>query len=217
MEAAAGADDELMEKYFEERRAFSDEDTMRGLRKGILDGTVVPVVCCSALTRVGLAKLLDNIIDLMPSPAGTEIEGVNPKTGECRRARLRRGSALLRPRLQDPGRPVRGQAVPSEGRHPACSPAARQLYNANAEKTEKPGTIYFLRGKKQNPPHKVVRGRYLRPGQAGSPSPPATPCATPTSPMKFEDLRVPGSLHLHGRLRQEGRRGRQDLLRAWPA
>ena len=81
MEAAAGADEELMEKYFEEM-VLSPEDTMRGLRKGIMDGSVVPVVCCDSLTRVGLGKLLDNIVDLLPSPADREIEGVNPKSGE---------------------------------------------------------------------------------------------------------------------------------------
>ena len=65
MEAAAGADDELMEAYFENGE-LDDEQIMRGLRRGIVDGTVVPVVCCSSITRVGLAKLLDNLIDLMP-------------------------------------------------------------------------------------------------------------------------------------------------------
>ena len=81
MEAAAGAEDELMEKFFEDGE-LSFEDMMHGLRQGIKDGTVVPVVCCSGITRVGLSKVLDNIIDLMPSPAGTVATGVNPKTGE---------------------------------------------------------------------------------------------------------------------------------------
>ena len=66
MEAAAGADEELMEKYFENME-LSAEDTMAGLRKGILEGTVVPVVCCSSLTRVGLGKLLDNLCLLYTS------------------------------------------------------------------------------------------------------------------------------------------------------
>ena len=78
MEAAAGAEDELMEKYFEEGE-LSQEEIMHGLRQGIKDGTVVPVVCCSSLTRVGLAKLLDNLIDLMPSPAGSALEGRQPQ------------------------------------------------------------------------------------------------------------------------------------------
>ncbi len=81
MEAAAGADEELMERFFENME-LSPEDTMLGLRKGICEGTVVPVVCCSGLSRVGIAKLIDNLIDLMPSPAGREISGVNPKSGE---------------------------------------------------------------------------------------------------------------------------------------
>ncbi|MBO7359099.1 MAG: 50S ribosome-binding GTPase [Clostridia bacterium] len=82
MEAAAGADEELMEKYFEELE-LSPEDTMKGLRKGILDGSVVPVVCCDSITRVGLGKVLDNIVDLLPSPDARVHKGVNPKTDEA--------------------------------------------------------------------------------------------------------------------------------------
>ena len=70
MEAAAGADEELMEKYFEEME-LSPEDTIRGIRLGTKEGVVVPVVCVSSLTRIGLGKLLDNLIDLMPSPLDT--------------------------------------------------------------------------------------------------------------------------------------------------
>ena len=77
MEAAAGAEDELMEKFFEDGE-LSFDDMMHGLRQGIKDGTVVPVVCCSGVTRVGLSKVLDNIIDLMPSPAGAVTVGVIP-------------------------------------------------------------------------------------------------------------------------------------------
>ena len=50
VEAAAGADDDLMMKYLEGEELTEDE-VMHGLRKGIVDGTVVPVVCCSSLTR----------------------------------------------------------------------------------------------------------------------------------------------------------------------
>lgn len=102
MEAAAGADEELMEKYFEEME-LSPEDTMRGLRKGIMDGSVVPVVCCDSLTRVGLGKLLDNIVDLLPSPADREIEGVNPKSGEKEVRVCRDGEPFSCAGLQDAG------------------------------------------------------------------------------------------------------------------
>ena len=47
--------DELMEKFFEDGE-LSFDDMMHGLRQGIKDGTVVPVVCCSGITRVGLSQ-----------------------------------------------------------------------------------------------------------------------------------------------------------------
>jgi elongation factor G len=81
MEAAAGADEELMERFFENME-LSPEDTLLGLRKGIYRGHRGTVVCCSGLTRVGIAKLMDNLLDLMPSPAGRLSKGVSPKTGE---------------------------------------------------------------------------------------------------------------------------------------
>ena len=91
MEAAAGAEDELMEKYFEEGE-LSPEEIMHGLRQGIKDGTVVPVVCCSSLTRVGLAKLLDNLIDLMPSPAARCSRASTPRPATPKSASAKKAS-----------------------------------------------------------------------------------------------------------------------------
>ena len=180
MEAAAGADDELMEKFFEEGE-LSPEEMMHGLRKGILEGTVVPVVCCSGITRVGLAKLLDYIIDLMPSPAGHVLEGVDPKSGEP----VERVCADDQPFS---ARVFKTMADPFVGKLSLMKvisgvlTADTQLYNVNAEKTEKPGTIYFLRGKKQNTTTKVCAGDLCALAKLQSRRPPATRCATRTIP-----------------------------------
>ena len=156
MEAAAGADDELMEAYFENGE-LDDEQIMRGLRRGIVDGTVVPVVCCSSITRVGLAKLLDNLIDLMPSPEGRVAEGTNPKTGEAEErvcAVDQPFSAQVFKTLADPfvGKLSILKVMSGE------LTGDTQLYNVNAEKTEKAGTIYILRGKKQTTTPKLIAG-----------------------------------------------------------
>ena len=146
MEAAAGAEDELMEKYFEEGELSQDE-IMHGLRQGIKDGTVVPVVCCSSLTRVGLAKLLDNLIDLMPSPAGSALEGVNPKSGDTEER-------------------VRGQAVASQGhfRHAHFRHAALQRQRGKGRE----GRQHLLPARRQaEPGAEGVRGRHLRHLQIG--------------------------------------------------
>ena len=187
MEAAAGADDELMEKYFEEME-LSPEDTIRGLRKGILEGTVVPVVCCSALTRIGLAKLLDNVNDLMPSPAGTEKEGVdkagNPDKRIC--AEDQPFSAQVFKTLADPFVGKLSLLKVESG----VLTSGTQVYNANAEKMEKPGTLYFQRGKKQIPTDKVVAGDICALAKLASVSTSNTLC-DPNKVIKFENLHFP--------------------------
>ena len=156
MEAAAGADEELMEKFFENME-LSPEDTMIGLRKGIVEGTVVPVICCSSLTRVGLSKLLDNIIDLMPSPEGRISEGVNPKNEE-------QVERICKEDQPFSARVFKTLADPYVGKLSLLKITSGMLtgetapYNANAEKSEKAGTIYIQRGKKQTTTQKVVAG-----------------------------------------------------------
>ena len=188
MEAAAGADDELMEKFFEEGELSPDE-MMLGLRKGIQEGTVVPVVCCSGITRIGLAKLLDYIIDLMPSPAGHVLEGIDPRTGDA----VERVCADDQPFS---ARVFKTMADPFVGKLSLMKvtsgtlTADTQLYNVNAEKTEKPGTIYFLRGKKQNTTTKVCAGDLCALAKLQSVATGNTLCDA-NNPVKFPDLEFP--------------------------
>ena len=82
-EQAAAADDDLMMKYLEGEELTHDE-IMDGFRKGMKDGSIVPVVACSALTGVGIARTMDLMAKYLPSPAheGLQQSGKNPKTGE---------------------------------------------------------------------------------------------------------------------------------------
>jgi len=67
MESAADATDELTEKYLEQGE-LNDEDIESGLRIGVLNGRIVPVVGTSAETIVGVPRLLDIIAAYFPSP-----------------------------------------------------------------------------------------------------------------------------------------------------
>ncbi|MFA5113581.1 MAG: elongation factor G [Candidatus Margulisiibacteriota bacterium] len=81
VEAAAEADDELLEKYLG-NHSLSKEDIMKGIRKLTIDGKVVPVFCGSSFKNRGVQPLLDAIIDYLPSPLDKQaVEGVNPKSG----------------------------------------------------------------------------------------------------------------------------------------
>ncbi len=75
-------DDELMEKYFNGEE-LTIEELKRGIRKGTIDNTIVPVVCGTSYKNKGVQKLLDAIVDYMPSPLDVPaITGINPKTDE---------------------------------------------------------------------------------------------------------------------------------------
>ena len=188
MEAAAGAEDELMEKFFEDGE-LSFEDMMHGLRQGIKDGTVVPVVCCSGITRVGLSKVLDNIIDLMPSPAGTVATGVNPKTGE-EVERVCEDNAPFSAQV------FKTMADPFVGKLSLMKVMSGKLtgdttlYNVNAEKSEKPGTIYTLKGKKQNPTQKVCAGDICALAKLQSVATGNTLCDG-NNPVKYPEIEFP--------------------------
>jgi elongation factor G len=84
LEAAAEADEELMEQYLEDEGAsFTEEQIRAALRKGTLAIKLVPVVTGSAFKNKGVQTLLDAVVDYLPSPLDIPpIEGINPKTGE---------------------------------------------------------------------------------------------------------------------------------------
>src|SRR5712692_3422249 len=67
IEAAAESDDSLLEKNLD-AGTLNEEEIQRGLREGILEGKVAPVVCCSATKLLGVRTLLSTIAELMPPP-----------------------------------------------------------------------------------------------------------------------------------------------------
>ena len=75
METAAGATEELMEKYFEEM-TLSEEELVTGIKAGLKDRSVVPVFCGVGTTGVGTQALLQAILDYVPAP--DEVEGIDP-------------------------------------------------------------------------------------------------------------------------------------------
>jgi elongation factor G len=67
MEAAAEADDELMETYLEGGR-LSDTEIRKGIRARTLSNDIVPALCGAAFKNKGVQALLDAVIDFLPAP-----------------------------------------------------------------------------------------------------------------------------------------------------
>ncbi|OGB87067.1 translation elongation factor G [candidate division WOR-1 bacterium RIFCSPLOWO2_02_FULL_46_20] len=82
VEAAAEADDKLLEKYLS-GQALTKEEIRVGLRKAVIAAQIVPVVCGSSFKNRGVQPLLDVIVDYLPSPLDKEgVKGLNTKSGE---------------------------------------------------------------------------------------------------------------------------------------
>ena len=157
-EQAAAADDDLMMKYLEEGELNYDE-ILIGFRKGMKDGSIVPVCAVSALTGIGIARMMDLMAKYLPSPAhdGITHDGFNPRTGEAQ-VRVCKDdqpfSAFIYKTIADPFvgklslfRIFSGVLTPQT-----------ILYNVNKDKTEKSAGLYILRGKKQVPKQTLHAG-----------------------------------------------------------
>ena len=68
MEAAAGADEELIEKFLDTME-LSPEEITRGMSVGFKDGAFVPALCGSAVNGLGTLIVLDSILSLVPAPS----------------------------------------------------------------------------------------------------------------------------------------------------
>jgi len=85
VEAAAEANDELMEKFFD-AGDLSAEEIRAGLRQRTLGGEIVVCMCGSAFKNKGVQAMLDAVVDFMPSPVDVPaIKGINDDESEGER------------------------------------------------------------------------------------------------------------------------------------
>ena len=146
-EASAGSDDELMMKFLE-GETLTHEEILEGFKTGMFSGQIAPVIPCSAVTGVGVAKLLDVMADFLPSPKRAVYKGIDPKTNkEIERACKsdQPFSAFVYKTIADPFVGKLSLFKVMSGTLTPNTP----IYNATVEKADKPAGLYVLRGKKQ--------------------------------------------------------------------
>ncbi|WP_322105303.1 elongation factor G [Paraburkholderia sp. J41] len=68
VEAAAEADETLLEKYLDDHESLTEEDIKGALRKRTIANEIVPMLCGSAFKNKGVQAMLDAVIDYLPSP-----------------------------------------------------------------------------------------------------------------------------------------------------
>ena len=142
-EAAAEADEELMEKYFEEME-LPKEDILYGLSKGVKEGTVTPVVCTSALNNAGVFTRLDNIVHYLPSAADAKLPAATNANGDA--VALTRDGKMVATVAKTINDQFGKYSIVKV--HRGTLDINVTPYNVNSEKAEKPSAPFLIRGKK---------------------------------------------------------------------
>jgi len=145
IESAAEGDEALMEKYFEGEELTQDE-IVAGLRAGVHEGVVTPVCCCAAQPNIGVKALMDNLLNYMPTADLIKPrKAKNVKSGA--ETELKADGKLAAQVVKTVADPFVGK-ISILKMYAGSLSADLSPYNANAEKAEKPGAVYIMRGKK---------------------------------------------------------------------
>ncbi|MEA2014298.1 MAG: elongation factor G, partial [Thermodesulfobacteriota bacterium] len=157
VEDIAECDEELMEKYLEEGN-LSIDDVQNGLRRGVIAGGLIPVICGSTLNSTGIAPLMDIIATALPSPVdrGT-VTGKKPGTEEEDERTPEENapfSAMVFKTIADPyaGKLTLFRVFSGTLKSDVV------FYNAAKDLSEKCGNIFFLEGKTQVPVDSLIPG-----------------------------------------------------------
>jgi len=157
IEAIAESDDGLLEKYLDGQE-LSPEELALGLRKGVLNKMIFPILCGSGLRNVGIQSLLDAITQYLPSPLDRgPSKGTNPST---------KAEEVRQPKEEEPFSAFVFKTVadPYAGKlnifrvWSGTLQADSTLYNANKGVKERFGQILQIEGKNQRPIESVGPG-----------------------------------------------------------
>lgn len=146
-EAIAETDEELMEKFFSGEE-FTEEEFNKGLSHGIGAGDIVPVLSCSAVTGDGVKEALEKFIDLVPVATDHEDYAAQNDSDEDITVAVDPAgnpAAFVFKTIADPFLGKISLAKVISG----TLKSGQEIYNARAEKAEKLGSMFFMRGKNQ--------------------------------------------------------------------
>ncbi len=157
LESVAESDEVLMEKYFAGEE-FTEKEIQDGLRRGIINADIIPVICGSAAKNVGIHTLLDMIVDYSPSPKDMPAkQGKNPYNDKLEERTLEANepfSAQVFKTIVDAyvGKISLLKIISGK------LTSDMEVLNANRDEKEKLGNPFLLRGKNQIEVKEVMAG-----------------------------------------------------------
>lgn len=147
METVAETSEELMDKFLEQDETLSEEDLRAGVKVGINDGSLVPVIFGSSINCHGVPTLLDDVIKYFMSPDTRKISGTNTKTNETFDADY----DISKPKTAYVWKTIVDPFIGKYSMIKVCSGVLKSddtLYNTNKETEERISKLYIMRGNK---------------------------------------------------------------------
>lgn len=146
-EAVAETDEGLMEKFFE-GEAFTQKELVHGIHKGMNEGIITPVVCCSSTTTAGVDMLLKEFELLLPSPVDSADAVAEAPDGDIKEIKCDASAPLSAFVFKTVADPFVGKMSYIKVMSGVLK-ANTEYVNAVTGEPEKIGKLYTLLGKKQ--------------------------------------------------------------------
>ena len=155
VEAAAEADDSLIEKYLGGEE-LSREELTDGLRQGMVAGKVVPILVGSATKNIGTSLLMDAICNYIPSPGERDVRVIGADGGE-ETVPPSQDSPLAALVFKTSADPYVGKLTYFRVYNGSIS-SNSHVWNTTKGEDERIGQLFTLRGKTQEPVPEITSG-----------------------------------------------------------
>jgi len=157
IEKIAESNDELTEKYLE-GEGLTKEEIFKGLKLGIKQGSITPLLCGSALNNIAINKLLDLISDFMPLAIERKnSKGINPLTNQEEERKATPDDSFSALIFKVETDPHIGELTYFKVLSGVLN-ANSEVYNATKRIKERVGKICWVNGKKREDTPKVEAG-----------------------------------------------------------
>jgi len=151
IEAVAGFNDDLLERFFDDSESITEEEMTQTIRKATISMSVIPVLCGAAFKNKGIQRLLDAVIAFLPSPLDKgAVKGLNPDTEK---------EVIRKPEISEPfcGLAFKIATDPYVGRlafirvYSGKLDSGSYVYNVRSGKKDRISRLYQMHANKQNP------------------------------------------------------------------
>ncbi len=158
IEAVCEQDDDLLERFLEDRASITVEEFMDHTRKAVIGHRIVPVLCGAAFKNKGIQRLLDTICALLPSPLDIEVtKGVNPYTEKTEERHASENDPLAALAFKIATDPYVGRLTYLRVYSGAID-AGMQVLNPRTGNKERINRLFQMHANKQNPRERIEAG-----------------------------------------------------------